>query len=459
VYTTKQKQKALEIYKEVGSVTRTLQILGYPSRQGLYSWMKEGDSIKSQKKKTRGVNTPEHPRHPSYELKMEIIHRCFELGEDVKLVSEQTGYSRASIYTWRRKYIQEGRVALMNHRDLTRGKLKEGTTEETNKEIETLKTQIEDMKFEIDILKETNHVLKKDQDIDVIYLKNKEKTMIIDVLKKQYPLSKLLKRMVLSRSSYYYQQQVLKKKDKYKEIKKEMDKMFKENRECFGYRRIYGLLKRKGIIVSEKVVRHLMKELNLQVKQRKTKKYNSYQGEVTPAVGNLIERNFRADKPHQKLLTDITEFALPRGKVYLSPVIDCLDGMVITWKISTKPNAALVNNMLDDLLNQLREDEYPIIHTDCGCHYRWPGWIDRMEKRRLKRSMSKKGCSPDNAACEGFFGRLKNEMFYHQDWTETTIEGFIHDLNTYLHWYNRQRIKVSLGYMSPLEYRQSFGYA
>ena len=82
-----------------------------------------------------------------------------------------------------------------------------------------------------------------------------------------------------------------------------------------------------------------------------------------------------------------------------------------------------------------------------------------MEKAGLECSMSKKGCSPDNSACEGLFGRLKNEMFYNRDWTGVSIQEFIDILNEYLAWYNEKRIKISLGNMSPLEYRRSLGLA
>ena len=115
--------------------------------------------------------------------------------------------------------------------------------------------------------------------------------------------------------------------------------------------------------------------------------------------------------------------------------------------------------MLDGAISQLKETERPIVHSDIGCHYRWPGWIKRMEKAGLERSMSQKGCSPDNAACEGLFGQLKNEMFYNRDWAGVSIEEFISLLNKYLIWYNEKRIKISLGNMSPLEYRQSLGLA
>ena len=113
--------------------------------------------------------------------------------------------------------------------------------------------------------------------------------------------------------------------------------------------------------------------------------------------------------------------------------------------------------MLDDAAKLLSVGENPIIHSDRGVHYRWPGWIDRMEKNGFIRSMSKKGCSPDNSACESVFGRIKNEMFYNADWSGVNISEFIGILNDYLYWYNEKRIKKSLGYLSPIEYRHRLG--
>ena len=112
--------------------------------------------------------------------------------------------------------------------------------------------------------------------------------------------------------------------------------------------------------------------------------------------------------------------------------------MIPAWRISTTPDATLVNDMLDDAVCTLDGTEHPLIHTDRGCHYRWPGWISRMEATGLQRSMSKKGCSPDNSACEGLFGRLKNEMFYNRNWQGVSISQFIDLLNNYLIWYNEK---------------------
>ena len=171
-----------------------------------------------------------------------------------------------------------------------------------------------------------------------------------------------------------------------------------------------------------------------------------------------MQRNFHAEEPNKLWLTDITEFHIPAGKIYLSPVIDCFDGLPVSWTIGTSPSANLANTMLDHAIQTLGRNEHPVVHSDRGGHYRWPGWIERMKKAGLTRSMSKKGCSPDNSACEGFFGRLKNEMFYNRSWVGVTIEGFIGEVNKYLNWYCNKRIKLSLGGLSPMEYRRKLGY-
>ena len=139
------------------------------------------------------------------------------------------------------------------------------------------------------------------------------------------------------------------------------------------------------------------------------------------------------------------EICLPAGKVYLSPVVDCFDGLVVSWTRGSHPNAELVNTMLDEAVGTLQDGEHPLVHTDRGCQYRWPGWIERMNNAKLVRSMSKKGCSPDNSACEGFFGRLKNEMFYNRSWLGVSLEEFCTQLDDYIYWYNEKRIKMSLG--------------
>ena len=115
--------------------------------------------------------------------------------------------------------------------------------------------------------------------------------------------------------------------------------------------------------------------------------------------------------------------------------------------------------MLDAAIETVaKRGDRPVVHSDRCAHYRWPGWLSRMHNANLTRSMSRKGCSPDNAACEGFFGRLKTELFYPRNWHATTIEQFIQVVNSYISWYNEKRINISLNSLSPLEYRESLGF-
>lgn len=284
------------------------------------------------------------------------------------------------------------------------------------------------MQLEYDALKAASEIIKKEQGITMKLLTNKEKAIVIDT-----------------------------RRDKYETIREQIRKIFTESMGTYRYRRIHMVLKNNYSIVSEKVIRTIMQEENLVVKFIKRKKYCSYMGEISPSVPNILNRDFHADIPNSKWLTDITEFHILAGKIYLSPIIDCFDGLPVAWTIGTSPNAELVNTMLDAAIATLKENENPIIHSDRGAHYRWPEWIDKINKAGLIRSMSKKGYSPDNSACEGFFGRLKNEMFYGRSWRNVSIDEFISILDKYIQWYSRKRIKISLGGLSPIDYRKSLG--
>ena len=167
-------------------------------------------------------------------------------------------------------------------------------------------------------------------------------------------------------------------------------------------------------------------------------------GEHSPAPANLVKRRFHAKALNRLWATDITEFRIGEGKIYLSPVIDCYDGMPVAWSISTSPTAELADTMLEQACATLKDGEHPVIHSDRGCHYRWPGWI-RICERHLTRSMSAKGCSPDNAAAEGFFGRLKQEFYYNQNHQDDSIDKFIDALDAYMVWYRDERIKTQYG--------------
>lgn len=461
-FTAEQRTRAVEYYLEHGrSVSRTVKALGYPGKTTLCEWLDQ--DVPKDKRRWHCKANGGLIRCTQEQKIQAVVAYCSGVKSPTE-ISKELGVSPNAVYGWKKKFLSKECHLKMSQKNIGQPVIAESEIQSLREEKEALEQQLKSLREENyrlqlqnDILEKAGEILKKGQGISLERLTNLEKAEVIDALRNNYRLKDLLQALKISKSSYCYQENRIHRPDKYGFIRDEIRIAFSTTAGCYGYRRIHAILKRGGISVSEKVVRRLMKEEGLSVHCVKRKKYNSYAGEISPEVENIVNRDFHAEKPNMKWLTDISEFSIPAGKIYLSPIIDCFDGLAVAWSIGTSPDAELVNSMLDEAISSLKEGEYPIVHSDRGSHYRWPGWIDRMNEAGLTRSMSKKGCSPDNSACEGFFGRLKNEMFYGKSWRDTSIEEFIARLDNYIHWYNNERIKESLGWRSPLEYRYSLG--
>lgn len=467
-FTEDQKRIALEFYQEHGrSFTLTVRALGYPGVTTLKEWVNE--AFPNRKKYC--ISGGAMVKFPQEKKEQAVIDLCARDGS-AKEVADAHGVNPVTLYEWKKQLLGGGKSTAMPRntsptKEENESKAKDALyseltslrqeVAEQEELLQELKRDVYRLQLERDILEKAGEILKKGQGINLKTLTNHEKAELVGALRGKYRLNELLVALKISKSSYCYQAKRMREPDKYSKLRTDLSNLFTAVGGCYGYRRLHALLKKSGVIVSEKVVRRLMSEEGLVVRSIKHRKYSSYIGEISPEVENIVNRDFHAEQPNEKWLTDITEFSIPAGKVYLSPIIDCFDGLAVTWTIGVSPSSELVNSMLDAAIAELSDSERPIIHSDRGGHYRWPGWIERMDSAGLIRSMSKKGCSPDNSACEGFFGRLKNEMFYNRSWRGVTIEEFINRLDTYLHWYNEDRIKESLNWMSPLEYRRSLG--
>lgn len=305
------------------------------------------------------------------------------------------------------------------------------------------------LRLENDILRGMQEVLKAPA---LGCLTNREKTLLIEWLraKTDHLLKELIDFLKISKSSYEYQRKAIARGDKYAWLRPLVKDEFWAEGGVRGYRVVTLRLRMRDnpAVVSEKVVRRIMADENLQVKRKRTRKYSSYMGEVGNRPENIPLRedgthDFAADAPNKKWVSDITEFKLPSDsrKAYLSPVLDLFDGKPVGWAISTHPDAALANSSLLAACAQKKPWQHPFCHTDSGAHYFWPGWINICEKHGITRSMSRKGHTSDNAACEGFFGILKNEFFYGRDWCGVSYEEFAEQLDTWMHRYSTDRIK------------------
>lgn len=216
----------------------------------------------------------------------------------------------------------------------------------------------------------------------------------------------------------------------------------------YGYRRIKAQLEAEGVRAPERKVRESMARQGLAARSsRSERKWSSYAGELSDAPENLLldehkRHRFSAGAPDEVWLTDITEMKGRDGKAYLSVIVDCFDGRVAAWRASTSPDAELANSTLLDAVARLRPGRRPIVHSDRGGHYRWPGWVRICEEAGLVRSMSRKGHSPDNAACEGFFGRAKVELFHSLVRSGATVAELLEAVERYMEWYNGGRLKT-----------------
>ena len=149
-----------------------------------------------------------------------------------------------------------------------------------------------------------------------------------------------------------------------------------------------------------------MKELGLVCRVR-MKKYHSYKGEVGRIAPNLLNRDFHADKPNQKWVTDVTEFSLFGEKLYLSPILDLCSSDLVSYTISDRPVLSMVTNMLDKAFEKIPDGTNLVLHSDQGWQYQHKQYQRMLREKGIRQSMSRKGNCLDNAVIENFFGLLK----------------------------------------------------
>lgn len=182
------------------------------------------------------------------------------------------------------------------------------------------------------------------------------------------------------------------------------------------------------------------------------KKYKSYKGEVGKIAQNLLERNFEADKPNQKWVTDVTEFSLFGQKLYLSPILDLCSRDIVSYTIYDRPVLSMVTEMVDKAFETIPDGTSLILHSDQGWHYQHKQYQRLLREKGIQQSMSRKGNCLDNAVIENFFGLLKSELLYLQKFE--SMEHFKAELIDYLDYYNNRRIKAKLKGLPPAIHRQ-----
>ena len=274
---------------------------------------------------------------------------------------------------------------------------------------------------------------------------------MIQKLRQEFSLAILPDVDQLPRATFYYHLKQLKKADKYHSVKEEITAIFHENKGRYGYRRITAELRNRNIYLNHKTVQRLMQKLGLVCRVR-MKKYRSYKGEVGKIAPNLLNRNFHAEKPNQKWVTDVTEFSLFGEKLYLSPILDLHSSDLVSYTISDRPVLRMVTTMLNEAFAKIPDGTNLILHSDQGWQYQHRQYQRMLREKGIRQSMSRKGNCLDNAVIENFFGLLKSELLYLQEFQ--SMEHFKQELVAYLDYYNNRRIKAKLKGLPPAIHRQ-----
>ena len=254
----------------------------------------------------------------------------------------------------------------------------------------------------------------------------------------------------MPRRTFYFYLKRMNQTDKYSELKDVIKQIFHENKGRYGYRRITMELHNRGYSINHKTVLKLMQQCCLKCEIRK-RKYRSYKGEVGKVAPNKLNREFFAEKPYQKWVTDVTEFSVQNKKIYLSPILDLYNGEIISYNLSLHPTFHQTMDMLDKAFAKIPDNTGLILHSDQGWQYQMKHYQARLKEKGIVQSMSRKGNCLDNSVMENFFVLLKTEMFYKHNFV--SAEHLMKEIEEYIEYYNNKRIKCKLKGLSPVQYR------
>ncbi len=279
--------------------------------------------------------------------------------------------------------------------------------------------------------------------------------MAFELKEEGFRLKDVLKVVEIPEATYHYHINQMNNEDSDQEWKTLILALFEKHEGRYGYRRIHAELQAQGYAINHKKVQRIMKELDLKcVKLVRKSRYKSYKGKVGKVSKNRLNRRFKTPYALQKLVTDVTEFKCTgEEKLYLSPIMDLYNGEIISFSMSKRPTLDFVMATLEQAIPIIKSNANyrTTIHSDQGWHYQHNSWVKTLKRNKIFQSMSRKATCADNAAMENFFGILKQEMYYGEELM--SYDALKQKIETYINYYNNERIKQKLAGMSPVKYR------
>ncbi|MGC6174544.1 IS3 family transposase [Lacrimispora sp. 38-1] len=334
-----------------------------------------------------------------------------------------------------------------------------------NTPVDTSAERVKQLEDELLKLKIENAYLKELRRLRLEEENSSEKTArIIHSLRGEFKLKDILAVVGFPKATYMYWQKRFERENPDKGLEEKILEIRLIHKD-FGYRRMMGELRKQGYFVNKKRIQRIMQKISIQVTSftRKSRKYSSYKGKVGKTAPNRLRRRFDTKIPHQKITTDTTEFKYydvnAQGKMiikklYLDPFMDLYNREILSYGISPIPSATNIMDALNSAIEITSDCPYRrTFHSDQGWGYQMKAYVHTLQENRILQSMSRKGNCHDNSVMENFFGIMKQEMYYGVVYY--SYDELKESIEKYIKYYNEQRIKEKLGWMSPVEYRLS----
>ena len=403
---------------------------------------------------------------PAY--KLAAINRVLEDGEPIKSVAVDIGLTNGGILQqWIKSYIENGYnvVTKKKGRPSTRDKGKEDTRGAGEGERGTSRATVEE-DYRGRIIKKTSSLSSRGRKEEkeqltkaVTELRQELKCsldFILDTINTNDSLPDL------PRSDYYYWKNRIDPDTKNTDLMDAISAIYTDNHKRYGYRRITLQLKNEGWAVNHKTVKRLMSKLKLYGITPRAK-YKSYKGDFNGTVDNKLLykrvdtkrhrteyiRDFSTTDVNEKWTTDVSEFHIAAGKLYLSPILDMHNREIVSYNISRSPSFVQTTDMLNKAFSKYKNLNHLIFHSDQGWQYQMFQYHNALKERGITQSMSRKGNCLDNSPMENFFGKMKNEMFYGHEFEFKTLEQLQKAMEDYIEYYNNERIQVKLKGLIP----------
>lgn len=279
------------------------------------------------------------------------------------------------------------------------------------------------------------------------------KYKVIFSLRDQYPVKDLCKALGVSRSGYYawLQRRERQAVDKDQIVADLIKKCQKATKFTYGYRRVTLWLRREaGLIINRKAVLRIMNKFGLCARIRRRRSYRRFRT-AAHKYANLLSRNFSAEKPNQKWVTDITQFPTREGVLYASVIKDLYDGSIVSFATGTDQTVQLVLRTVKEAVSSIQASKGLVLHSDQGTQYSSGSYYKELKRYGIIPSMYRAGNPIDNAAIESFFSAMKTEWV--RDTSKLGRDEVAQLVSEYINFYNNERIRLCCG-CTPMEKRQ-----